>query len=239
VLSHDWPTTIPRHGDTKALLRRKPFFEQEVKTNSLGSPPLLELMKEIQPEHWFSAHLHVKFAAVYEHVAGTAASSSSTTAIPAITDMAVGENPDEIDIDDDDIDEEPAGHGHVSTTALNPDEIGIEDDDFDSVAATVVPPTTAASAVQNPDEIDIADDEFDAGEGEKTVDDSKPTSEVVSELEVDESVDLVEQARKEGEVEATVGVIGSTDVAIPAIADETVVGHFDYVLISLIAAARR
>ena len=209
MLSHDWPTTIPRHGDTKALLRRKPFFEQEVKTNTLGSPPLLELMKEIQPEHWFSAHLHVKFAAVYEHVAGTAASSSSTTAIPAITDMAVGENPDEIDIDDDDIDEEPAGHGHVSTTALNPDEI------------------------------DIADDEFDAGEGEKTVDDSKPTSEVVSELEVDESVDLVEQARKEGEVEATVGVIGSTDVAIPAIADETVVGHFDYVLISLIAAARR
>lgn len=238
MLSHDWPTTIPRHGDTKALLRRKPFFEQEVKTNTLGSPPLLELMKEIQPEHWFSAHLHVKFAAVYEHVAGTAASSASTIAIPAITDMAVGENPDEIDIDVDDIDEEPAGHGHVTTTAVNPDEIDIEDDDFDSVAATVVPPTTAASAAQNPDEIDIADDEFDTGE-EKTVDGSKPTSEVVRELQVDESVDLVERARKEGEVEATAGVIGSTDVDIPAIADVAAVGHFHYVLISLIAAARR
>lgn len=29
-LSHDWPIGIARHGDTKFLLKRKPFFKGEV-----------------------------------------------------------------------------------------------------------------------------------------------------------------------------------------------------------------
>ena len=29
-MSHDWPNTIEQHGDTQALIRRKPFFKDEV-----------------------------------------------------------------------------------------------------------------------------------------------------------------------------------------------------------------
>lgn len=30
-LSHDWPVRITDHGDCEALLRRKPFFREEVR----------------------------------------------------------------------------------------------------------------------------------------------------------------------------------------------------------------
>lgn len=29
-ISHDWPLNIHKYGNTEELLRRKPFFEQEV-----------------------------------------------------------------------------------------------------------------------------------------------------------------------------------------------------------------
>jgi hypothetical protein len=63
MVSHDWPLGIEQHGDTEGLLRRKPYFREEVQRNDLGSGPNREVLDIIQPKWWFSAHLHVKFKA--------------------------------------------------------------------------------------------------------------------------------------------------------------------------------
>ncbi|CAL8096862.1 unnamed protein product [Orchesella dallaii] len=67
VLSHDWPKGIHQHGDFNRLLRQKPFFRDEIERNELGSRPLSEVLEAIQPSYWFSAHMHVKFAAYVPH----------------------------------------------------------------------------------------------------------------------------------------------------------------------------
>lgn len=241
TLSHDWPCSIYYHGDTKRLLRNKPFFEQEIKTDTLGSPPLLEVLKILKPDYWFSAHLHVKFAAVYDHDDGHVRPVGSIDATPAVATAA---NPDEIDIEEDD-DEVTAPD--VTATASggaggNPDEIDIGDDDDEE--ATTTAKTAIAVESGNPDEIAFDDDEeADAEqivfEPEKKagVSQSKgapkaeaETAESRSEearqaLKVDESVDLVEAVRtEEGTSDAFHEVIGSTHHELPAETVETAKG---------------
>ncbi|KAH8351649.1 hypothetical protein KR059_010388 [Drosophila kikkawai] len=66
-LSHDWPAGIYEYGNKAQLLRRKPFFAADMESGQLGSRPLEELLKAIQPAYWFAAHLHCKFAALVPH----------------------------------------------------------------------------------------------------------------------------------------------------------------------------
>eukprot|EP00850_Spirogloea_muscicola_P014186 SM000100S09413 [mRNA] locus=s100:240137:243271:+ [translate_table: standard] len=69
-VSHDWPNGIWEHGNVHELVRRKPFFKSDIDSGRLGSQPSSGLLHHLQPSYWFSAHLHVRFAAVVRHPSG-------------------------------------------------------------------------------------------------------------------------------------------------------------------------
>lgn len=134
-LSHDWPLSIAPHGDLTSLLRRKPFFADEIRDDTLGSKPLLEVLKVLKPSWWFAAHLHVKFAAVWRHE-GSGERREGGESGGGQVQMQSG----------------------ASRQVRNPDEILLEEDDDDSSNHMVSQPTPLAS-VRNPDEINLDDDD--------------------------------------------------------------------------------
>ncbi|KAF2652896.1 DBR1-domain-containing protein [Lophiostoma macrostomum CBS 122681] len=67
-LSHDWPRGVEWKGNFKQLFRFKPYFEQEAKDGTLGSVAATKVLQHLRPPHWFSAHMHCKYAAKWQHV---------------------------------------------------------------------------------------------------------------------------------------------------------------------------
>lgn len=74
VISHDWPRGITNYGDTEHMLRLKDRtgqLRQEINTGQLGNPHTMDLLKILKPKFWFAGHMHVKYAALYEHPDGS------------------------------------------------------------------------------------------------------------------------------------------------------------------------
>lgn len=66
-LSHDWPRKIEYSGDFTELFRKKKGFQQDSVNNRLGNAAAGDVLDRLRPAYWFSAHLHVDFAAVKPH----------------------------------------------------------------------------------------------------------------------------------------------------------------------------
>lgn len=78
VMSHDWPQGIWKFGNERALLQKKKFFKDDMKSGKLGSPAARAALEKIVPDHWFSLHLHVKFTARFSKVVTEVVSISET-----------------------------------------------------------------------------------------------------------------------------------------------------------------
>ncbi|KAI0648596.1 DBR1-domain-containing protein [Trametes meyenii] len=142
-LSHDWPQGIAYHGDLRDLLRRKPYFRDDINQGVLGSPPMMDLLYTLRPAWWFSAHLHCRFEATVVHQDGAAPG-----AIANEMQSAEKTNPDEINIDCDDEDA-PSPTAQISTksapektpaTSRNPDEITLDEEEVEVDAPPPPPP---------------------------------------------------------------------------------------------------
>ncbi|KAH9885074.1 DBR1-domain-containing protein [Cubamyces lactineus] len=151
-LSHDWPQGIEHHGDLRDLLRRKPYFREDINKGVLGSPPMMGLMRTLQPAWWFSAHLHCRFEATVVHGGGQDDGVSDDAPVRG----AEKTNPDEINIDDDEGSADgPAKASETgkksveksAAAALNPDEITLEDEE-DEVEAPPPPPPPPSRKTQ-------------------------------------------------------------------------------------------
>eukprot|EP01055_Gregarina_sp_Pseudo9_P005711 Gregarina_sp_Pseudo_9__5710@NODE_822_length_2165_cov_7_203198_g771_i0_p1_GENE_NODE_822_length_2165_cov_7_203198_g771_i0NODE_822_length_2165_cov_7_203198_g771_i0_p1_ORF_typecomplete_len462_score3_16DBR1/PF05011_13/0_028_NODE_822_length_2165_cov_7_203198_g771_i05431928 len=68
MLTHDWPTeVIQTQADQQNLLRRKPYFAEDLRNGRLGNPHLMGLLRQLKPPLWVSAHLHVNFQCHHRH----------------------------------------------------------------------------------------------------------------------------------------------------------------------------
>lgn len=142
-LSHDWPRGIEWKGNHYQLFNWKPHFEQEAKDGTLGSTAAQIVMERLRPAHWFSAHMHVKFSAVWEHKDASSDPSGSVsthanTQVEPSTQVTNGGNaalPTSIDT--------------LAVAPRNDAEIDLDMDDDDDVT-TALPALSDTKKTENP-----------------------------------------------------------------------------------------
>jgi lariat debranching enzyme len=155
-VSHDWPQGVEWFGNIERLFTEKPYFRQDAQEGRLGSVAAKEVLEFLRPRYWFSAHLHVKYAALVQHgeqdrdkpnkgaFSQTGNSASRVGQIP--------QNDDEIDLDMEDALSTIAPDGSSESNRLsaprvqqisrNDDEIDLDMEDEGTTLA--VPPQASA-----------------------------------------------------------------------------------------------
>lgn len=83
-LSHDWPRGIEYSGDHRELFRKKRGFKEDSEHGHLGNVAARDVLDRLRPAYWFSAHLHVKFAAALAHDGATFAKIAFPADQPAV-----------------------------------------------------------------------------------------------------------------------------------------------------------
>jgi lariat debranching enzyme len=133
-LSHDWPRGMEWKGDHKQLFRWKPDFEQEAKDGTLGSVAATAVLERLRPAHWFSAHMHVKFAGLWEH---SNVKDNTRNNTQGIGEAKAAKNAEEIELG--------VAEDELATAPKNDAEIDLDmdmDDEDLAPAPTVVPTET-------------------------------------------------------------------------------------------------
>ncbi len=148
-ISHDWPRGVEWQGDWKALFRKKDLFEADARAGTLGSSAAKYVMDRLRPPHWFSAHLHCKFAAVVNY--GKEAGHSEPAMNGGSKAGTSGtRNTEEIEI----VIEDDGPPAESSAPTKNTDEIYLDidsDDGADTVRVSANPQAPPDSSVISPD----------------------------------------------------------------------------------------
>lgn len=110
-LSHDWPRSMEWKGNHRQLFNFKPYFEQEAKDGTLGSVAATIVLERLRPAHWFSAHMHAKYTAVWEHAATPNTSTPETQT--KVESAVKNEGEIELDIADEDFAVQPKNEAEI------------------------------------------------------------------------------------------------------------------------------
>lgn len=123
VMGHDWPQWVWQWGDSKQLLRHKPFFQDDMKSGRLGSPLAAEALSHLKPRYWFSLHLHTRFTACVKHLKPSKKAK-----------IAPSKNPDEVSLDMDDFDSSPKTSSEQKSTLSTDSKLELKDGNTESVS---------------------------------------------------------------------------------------------------------
>ncbi|KAF2472121.1 uncharacterized protein BDR25DRAFT_221343 [Lindgomyces ingoldianus] len=107
-ISHDWPRGMEWKGNHRQLFSFKRHFEDDAKQGILGNIAATQVLERLRPAYWFSAHMHVRYSAIWDHK-HTPAPVSASAVVNSNSEISLGvdgvqsapvlKNEDEIDLD--------------------------------------------------------------------------------------------------------------------------------------------